>query len=97
MEVSTTAIYKWMAKYSLTYQRQHRIIVEKKSHQNKVKELERQLKELQAALGRKQMQVDYLEKLIDITESEQGLDIRKKGVQPPLSGSESTEGNTDGP
>ena len=91
LDVSHTSVYKWLRKYSLTYQKQHRVIVEKKSYQSKVKQLEKQLKELEAALGRKQMRIDYLEKLIEIAEQEEGLDIRKKGGQPPLNGL----GNTD--
>jgi transposase-like protein len=90
LEVSPSAIYKWLAKYSVTYQKQHRVIVEKKSYQSKVKQLEDRLKDLEAALGRKQMHIDFLEKLIDIAEREEGMSIRKKGEQPPLNGSDST-------
>lgn len=96
LDVSATTIYKWLGKYSVTYRKQHRVVVEKKSHDNKVKQLEKQLLELQAALGRKQMKIDYLEKLIEITEEAEGLDIRKKGEGKPLSGSESTDQSTRG-
>ena len=91
LEVSTTTVYKWLEKYSVTYIKSHRIIVEKKSTGSKVKELERQLKELEAALGRKQLQIDYLEKLIEISEASEGIEIRKKGDMRRLNGSEGTE------
>ena len=43
-----------------------------------------------------QMQIDYLDKLIEISSAQLGVDIRKKGELPPLNGSEETEGNTAG-
>lgn len=78
-EVSTTSIYRWLEKYSRYYRRQTRMVMEKKSKGSKLKELERQLKELESALGRKQMRIDYLEKLIEISGEELGVDIEKKG------------------
>lgn len=91
LDVSTSAIYKWLAKYSVTYRKQHRVVVEKNSRDSKLRQLEDQVKELQAALGRKQLQIDYLEKLIEISEQEEGIEIRKKGEPKPWSGSESTD------
>jgi transposase len=96
LEVSRSSIYKWLAKYSVSYRKQHRVVVEKKSQESKVKRLEQQLKELQAALGRKQMKIDYLEKLIEISEIEDGIDIRKKGKIKHLSGFENIDQNTRG-
>jgi transposase len=79
-EVSTTSIYRWLEKYSRYYKHQTRMVVEKKSKGSKLKELEGQLKELESALGRKQMHIDYLEKLIEISGEELGVDIEKKGA-----------------
>lgn len=87
LDVSRATVYRWLSKYSLTYGTPYRIIVEKKSQTNKVKELEAKLKELEAALGRKQMQVDYLSKLIELTEVEEGIDILKKAERPRSNGS----------
>lgn len=96
LEVSFTTIYRWLSKYSVTYRKQERVIVEKKSYQSKVKQLESDLEALQAVLGRKQLHIDYLEKLITIAESEQGIDIRKKAEFQPSSGSVNTDQNTRG-
>lgn len=87
LDVSRASVYRWLSKYSLTYGTPYRIIVEKKSQTNKVKELQLQLKELEAALGRKQMQVDYLSKLIELTEAEEGIEILKKDERPRSNGS----------
>ena len=94
--VSTTAIYKWLNKYSVTYRKQTRMIVEKKSHKNRIENLESRIKELEAALGRKQCKIDYLDKLIDITEDAEGISIRKKDEPRRLNGSGQTEGSTNG-
>lgn len=91
LEVSLTAIYRWMSKYSVNYQKKHRVVVEKKSYEGRVKQLEAELNDLQAALGRKQMKIDYLEKLIEIAESEQGVAIRKKAERQPWNGSETRD------
>ena len=96
LEVSRRSIYCWLKKYSLTYQSQTRIIVEKKSYQNKVKELEARLKEVEAALGRKQIELEFLEKLVELSEQEHGIEIRKKGYTRPLSGSDKTDLPEDG-
>lgn len=76
--VSTTAVRKWMYKYSELYKKQTRVIVEKKSISKKNQELSEHIKELEQALGQKQMRVDYLEKLLDIASERLGEDIEKK-------------------
>lgn len=76
--VSSTAVYKWLGKYSDLYKIQTRVIVEKKSISKKNKELEARIKELEAALGRKEMRVDYLERVIKSASDRLGEDIEKK-------------------
>ena len=96
LDVTRQTIYKWMSKYSIHYRKQHRVIVEKNSEQNRVKELQNQVKELEAALGRKQVKLDYLSKMIELTEQEDGIDILKKKEHRSSSGSEPTGKNTLG-
>lgn len=88
--VSTTAVYKWVYKYSILYQKGYRQIVEPMSSTKKVKELQARIRELERAVGQKQMKVDFLEKLIEIADNELGIDIKKKAGSPPRSGSGST-------
>ena len=91
--VSTTAIYKWVYKYSILYQQGYRQIVEPMSSTKKVKELQERIKELERAVGQKQMKVDFLEKLIEIADAEPGIDIKKKAGSAPKSGSGKIEKN----
>lgn len=86
-EVSTSSVYSWVYKYSLLYQKGYRQVVEPMSNTKKIKELQARIKELEQAVGQKQMNVDFLEKLIEITENDLGIDIKKKADSRPNSGS----------
>lgn len=77
-KVSTTAVYKWLRKYSELYKRQSHVIVEKKSISKKNRELQARIAELERALGQKQMRIDYLEKVIEVGSDQLGVDIEKK-------------------
>jgi hypothetical protein len=57
------------------------------SESYKTKELEARIKELESALGRKQMELDFLNKMIEIGKEEFGIDLKKKLVTPPSTGS----------
>jgi transposase-like protein len=76
--VSNTAVYKWLIKYSDLYKKETRVIVEHKSISKKNKELQEQIKNLEQALGQKQMRIDYLEKVVDFASERSGEDIEKK-------------------
>ena len=80
--VSTTAVYKWLNKYSELYKRQNRVIVEKKSVGKKNKELQERIAELERALGQKQLRIDYLEKVMEVASDKLGVDIEKKSKRP---------------
>jgi len=88
--VSVTSVYNWVYKYSILYQKGYRQIVEPMSSTKKVKELQTRIKELEQAVGQKQMKVDFLEKLIEIAENDLGVDIKKKADSKPRSGSGNT-------
>jgi transposase len=94
-EVSFQAVYSWLKKYSRHLQSSKTIVVQMDSEEYKTKELEKKIQELEAALGRKQLEVDFLNKLIDQGKKELGVDLKKKFFTPPFSGSGSTEQNTD--
>ena len=82
-DVSGTAVRKWMYKYSHLYQKQIRVVSEKKSLGKKFKDQEGRIKELERALGQKQMRVDYLEKLLETASKRLGEDIEKKTKRLP--------------
>ena len=75
--VSSTSIYQWVYKFSNFNQKGYRIVEHKSSSTKKVKALEAKIKELEAALGRKQIMVDYLETMMEVAKEELNIDIKK--------------------
>lgn len=87
--VSDVSIYNWLNKYSQFHKSGAKIIVELKSESYRSKELEKKVKDLEAALGRKQLEVELLKKIIEVASSEMGVDIKKKHYTRQSTGSES--------
>jgi hypothetical protein len=63
------------------------------SEQYRSKELEKKVAELEAAVGRKQMEIDFLNKLIEIAGDELKVDLKKNFSTPPSGGSRPIPGN----
>lgn len=76
-QVSNSAVYKWLGKYSYKYEKATVKVVELKSASKKRKELEQQIKELEQLVGKKQIEVEFLKKLIEIAEEKYGIDFKK--------------------
>jgi transposase len=88
--VSCVSIYKWIYKYS-SYNEKNVIIVEMKDSQtNRVKELEEKVKELERAVGQKQIMIDFLEKMMDLAKETYSIDIKKNFNTPRSGGSKPT-------
>lgn len=90
-QVSRTAVYKWIYKYSLMRKREHKQVVEPESETRKVILLKQEVGELQRAIGEKQLKLDFLEKVIELAEKEYGLDFKKKFTAKPYSGTGQTK------
>lgn len=95
-EVSGTAVYKWLYKYSVHYQKQIRQVIEPMSDTRKIKELKEKVKELEQLVGQKQIQLEFNDKMIEIAEQLYGIDIKKKLGSKLSGGSGSIGKNTDG-
>lgn len=87
-------VYNWLNKYSRHLQSGKTLVVQMESEQYRSKELQKKVTELEAALGRKQMEIDFLNKLIEIAGDELKVDLKKNFCTPPSGGSGSTPGNT---
>src|SRR5699024_2634838 len=75
--VSNPTIYNWIYKFSTFNEKGFRIIEMKDSSNQKMKELEARVKELESVVGRKQIMIDYLEKMMVIAKEELDIDIKK--------------------
>lgn len=88
--ISNPTIYRWIYKFSTFNEKGVRIVEMKESSSNKLKELERKIKELEQIVGQKQIKIDFLEKMIDIAKDEMQIDIKKNCATPPSNGSATT-------
>jgi transposase len=77
-EVSDTAIYQWIRKYSTKLGSSEKLVVEKESEGARTMALMKQVAELERVVGQKQLQVDYYKKVIEFIEEEIGEDMKKK-------------------
>jgi phosphorylcholine metabolism protein LicD len=64
-----------------------KIVEEKDSGTRRVKQLQERIKELEQIIGKKQIRIDYLEKMIEIAKEELGIDIKKNYDTPRSPGS----------
>ena len=92
--VSTTSVYRWLNRYSRHLHSNRIIVMQMDSEAYKTKELEKKIQELEAALGRKQMEIDFLNQMLEQGKKELGIDLKKKPSIPPSTGSKSTKDNT---
>lgn len=76
-QVSYQAVYLWLRKFSSHLHPSTTLVMQMDSEQYRTKELEKKIAELEAALGRKQMEIDYLNKVIEIADKDLGTDIKK--------------------
>lgn len=63
------------------------------STSKKLKDQEARIRELERAVGQKQLKIDYLEKLIEIAGKDLGLDLKKNSDTQLSSGTRKTGGN----
>ena len=75
--VSMQSVYLWVYKYSGYLQKNKKLVVEDKSESYQTKLLEAKLREAEAALGRKQMELDLLNKLIELAGAELQINLKK--------------------
>lgn len=84
-------VYRWIYKYSPADKPQINVVEMSKSSDQKVKNLQQKIADLERALGQKQIKVDFLEKMIELAEEDYDIDLKKNSLGTPSSGSERTE------
>ena len=76
-DISYQTIYNWIYKYSKYNKQSIQVVEMKDSQAHKMKQMEARIKELEQAVGQKQMNIDYLEKMIDLAKEHYDIDIKK--------------------
>lgn len=89
--VRLTNVYRWIYKYSTYNKKKLRIVEMEESSTKKVEDLCNRIKELERIIGQKQLNIDYLEKMIEIAKEQYGIDIKKNSNTPQSNGSVNTE------
>jgi transposase-like protein len=87
LSVSSTSIYNWIERYSRYLQHNKRLVVEAKSEAYQTEQLRKRILELEAALGRKQMELDLINKVVDLASDEYKTDLKKNFLKAALNGS----------
>ncbi len=93
-QVSQTAVYKWVKKYSSFYQKAVVKVVEEKSETQKKLSLEKQVKYLEQLIGQQQVRLEYYKKLVKLTEERYNIDVEKNSDWKSSNGFSSTDQNT---
>jgi len=94
--VDPSSIYSWLNKFSRNLKKGEVLVVEKESEQRKSQELRAKIAELERIIGQKQMEIDFLNKVIEIGSEEVKVDIKKKFGGKLSTGSGATEGPIPG-
>lgn len=89
--IANSLVYFWVYKYSTYNQKDVRIVEMKDSQTHRLKELEQKVKDLERAVGQKQMKIDFLEKMMDLAKETYSIDLKKNSTTPPSGGSKPTD------
>ena len=76
-EVSRVAVYKWIYKYSAHHQQKSILVVQMESESHKTQQLLQRVAELERTIGQKQLEIDFLNKVLEIGSEELGFDLKK--------------------
>lgn len=75
--VASQSVYNWIYKFSRYLQKNKVMVIEEQSEASRSRDLEKRIKELEAALGRKSLEIDVLNTLIDLANKDFKVDIKK--------------------
>jgi len=92
-QVSHQAIYSWLYKYSPHHEQKCTLVVQMKSEEVKNHDLQGRIAELERIIGQKQLEIDFLNKLLEVGSAELGFDLKKNFNTPPSNGTGSTSKN----
>ena len=92
-QVSANTVYRWLYQYSPYHEQKCTLVVQMKSEELKTSELRQRMAELERIVGQKQLEIDFLNKLLEIGSGELGFDLKKSFSPPPLNGTGSAKGS----
>ncbi len=93
-QISYQSVYTWLYKYSPYHDQKCTLVVQMKSEETKNSELQKRVADLERVVGQKQLEIDFLNKLLEIGSSELGFDLKKNFNTPPSNGTDGIGKNT---
>ena len=87
-QVSSRSVYIWLRNYSSIHNTGTQMVVESDSKETRIDKLLARISELERSFGKKQLEVEYLNKVIEICSDELGYDVKKKSTTMQSSGTE---------
>jgi transposase-like protein len=93
-QISRSTVYNWLYKYSPHHSSGTKMVVQMESEANKTQQLLQRVAELERIVGQKQLEIDFLNKLMEVATEELGYDVKKNTAAKLSSGSGSTSGST---
>ena len=90
-DVTSSAVYKWIAKFGASNQKTEWVMIESKSDTQELLKLRKQVAELERTIGQKQILIDFQDKMIELAQEHYGIDIKKNSNSQPCSTSGKTE------
>jgi transposase len=85
---SKQSVYRWLRENSTLSRNGTKMVVESESQDSKLDKLREHIVDLERSVGRKQLEIDFLNKVIEICSSELGYDVKKKCTTSRLNGIE---------
>ena len=84
-------VYRWVYKYSIYNKKKLRIVEYSESNTKKIKDMQDRIKDLERIVGQKQLNIDYLEKMIELAKEKFDIDIKKNSNTSQSGGSTKTD------
>lgn len=89
-QVSRHSVYRWLYKYSPLHEQKCTLVVQMESEAQRKQELQQRVSELERIVGQKQLEIDFLNKLLEVGSKELGFDLKKSFSSPPSNGTGTT-------
>jgi transposase len=89
-QIQRIVLYRWIHQYSSYNKKRVKIVEMADSSKKRLKEMQERIEELERIIGQKQLNIDFLEKMIELAKDRYGIDFKKNSSTSPSTGSETT-------
>jgi transposase-like protein len=89
-DIAPKVLYDWLHKFSPEHQKQTKIVVEMQTEAEKTMFYKERVAELERLVGQKQIEIEFLTKMIELASEELQVDLKKNYSTKLLNGSGNT-------